>query len=274
MESRHEMILPIQGLPFKMFIFEGKDGNYSRGKHWHSSVEIFAVFEGDLVFKMNEEEYILRSDEFMLVNSNEIHAIDAPCPNRTVVIQIPLKVFEAYYTGEEFIRFTHNPKSHDKKVMSLVSDIYEAYDRQFIGYELKIQSLFYMLLYFMVTKYRESEASLDMLRKNQKLSRLSVITSYIKEHYTEDISLEGLAEIFGYSPTYLSKLFQKYGGGNYRPYLQNVRLEHAYRELSETDWTLGEIAMKNGFSDSRALAKAFRRKYGILPSEYRKMTRK
>ena len=46
----HEIILPNEDLSFKMFLFEGKNGNYVRGKHWHRSIEIFAIFEGSLRF--------------------------------------------------------------------------------------------------------------------------------------------------------------------------------------------------------------------------------
>ena len=40
---QHEVIVPNKGLPFKLFLFEGKDGKYIREKHWHRSIEIFAV---------------------------------------------------------------------------------------------------------------------------------------------------------------------------------------------------------------------------------------
>ena len=48
MEFQHELIIPNEGLPFKVFLFEGENGNYVREKHWHTSVEIFAVMEGRL----------------------------------------------------------------------------------------------------------------------------------------------------------------------------------------------------------------------------------
>ena len=43
MEYQHELIIPDEGLPFKLFLFEGSEGNYVREKHWHTSIEIFAV---------------------------------------------------------------------------------------------------------------------------------------------------------------------------------------------------------------------------------------
>ena len=57
MKYNHELIVPDEGLPFKMFIFEGKDGNYKREMHWHRSVEIFAVCEGELCFYIKEKPY-------------------------------------------------------------------------------------------------------------------------------------------------------------------------------------------------------------------------
>lgn len=90
MQYNHEVIVPNEDLPFKMFLFEGKEGNYFRDRHWHRSIEIFAVFKGSLTFYLNDIEQQLHPGEFVIVNSNEIHAIDAPYPNQTVVIQMAL----------------------------------------------------------------------------------------------------------------------------------------------------------------------------------------
>ncbi len=274
MEFSHELIMPNQGLPFKVFLFEGGEGKYFRNKHWHRSVELFAVYEGSLNFYLNEQIYPLRTGEFMLVNSNEIHSVDSPEPNRTVVLQIPLKTFEDYFTGEQYIRFTHTAKEQDKEVMRLIGDIYASYEEQLCGYEMKVKSLYYMLLYLLVTEYREMDVTPDMVKWHKNLNRLSLITDYIKENYDSDLSLETLAEIFGYSPTYLSRMFQKYAGINYKSYLQSIRLERAFQELANTEHTISEAALNNGFPNSKALAKAFQKKYGILPSEYLKKTRK
>lgn len=270
MEFSHELIMPNEGLPFKIFLFEGGEGNYFRDKHWHRSVELFAVYEGTLKFYLNEEAYPLQKGEFMLVNSNEIHSVDSPEPNRTIVLQIPLKTFEDYYTGEQFIRFTHTPQAQDGEVMGLIGDIYAAYEGRLCGYEMKVKSLYYMLLYHLVTGYRETDVTPDMVKRYKNLNRLSSITNYIKENYASDLSLETLAEIFGYSPTYLSRMFQKYAGINYKSYLQSIRVERAFQELANTEHTVSDVALNNGFPNSKALAKAFQKKYGILPSEYRK----
>ena len=270
MEYTHEIIMPNDDIPFKMFLFEGKDGNYVRQKHWHRSVEIFALFEGELEFYINEIRYPLQPGEFMLVNSNEIHSILSPKKNQTVVLQIPLATFEKYYTDERFIYFSHSSRLQDEEVMRLIREMYLAYQEKKCGYELKVQSQFYMLVYLLVTKYRKTEVNEDLIRHNKNLNKLSAITSYMKENYKKDLSLESLAKTFGYSPTYLSRMFQKYAKTNYKTCLDNIRLEHAAKDLMNTEITIGEIAFNNGFANSKAFAKVFQAKYGMLPSEFRK----
>ncbi len=270
MEYSHEIIMPNDDIPFKMFIFEGKDGNYVREKHWHRSIEIFALFEGELEFCVNEVRYPLKPGEFMLVNSNEIHSILSPVSNQTVVLQIPLATFEKYYTDEKFIYFSHSSRLQDEEVMHLVRNMYHTYSERDCGYELKVQSQFYELLYILVTKYRETKVNEELIRNNRKLDRLSVITAYMKENYKEDISLESLAKTFGYSPAYLSRMFKKYAKTNYKACLDSIRLEHASKEVMNTRTPIGEIAFEHGFPNSKALAKAFKKRYGMLPGEYRR----
>lgn len=214
---QHEMIVTDAGFPFKLFRFEGYNGKYIRDKHWHRSIEIFAVQK-----------------------------------------------------GEQFIWFSHSERAYDAQVACLIFRMYEVYQEKADGYEFEILSMFYELLHILIKKYRKQEVQDELIKSNQQLNRLGVITTYLKEHYTEDISLEKLAGIFGYSPSYLSKMFARYAGINYKDYLQNVRLEHAITELEETDHQIGEIALAHGFANSKAFTNLFRKRYGMLTSEYRK----
>ena len=270
MGFEHELIIPNEGFPFKLFQFEGKDGHYVREKHWHRSIEIFAVFEGTLAFFINEEEYPLGSGEFILLNSNEIHSISSPEANRTIVLQIPMNVLRNVETGEGLILFTHSPKRQDSKIMALIGSMYQELQERGSEYEWKVQSDFFMLVYLLLTKYRKREILPEEIRHYRKLNRLSTITDYIRENYTKELSLEMVADRFGYSPSYLSRMFRKYAQTNYKTYLQNVRIEYGFQELANTDHTIGEIALNNGFPNQKAFTREFKKKYGILPSEYRR----
>ena len=269
MQFSHELIVPEPGFPFKLFIFEGRDGNYRRDRHWHRSVEIFAVCSGELGFYIDDRLWHLSAGEFLIVNSNEVHSVDSPLPNETIVLQIPLELFEDYFTEEQFIWFTHEPGKRDERFMELMRELYRVYEEKTCGYDMKMMSVFYDILYYLVKDYRLPETGQDYVRKNKTLDRLSGITSYMKENYRNSLSLEKVAEEFGYSPTYLSRMFQKYAGITFKDHVQDIRLGHAVKDLESREYSITEAAIRNGFSGSKALARAFRKKYGILPSEYR-----
>ena len=270
MEFQHELIIPNEGLPFKVFLFEGGNGNYVREKHWHTSIEIFAVLEGHLEFFMNKEEYPLKAGEQMIINSNEIHSIRAVEKNKTVVLQIPLKQFENYFTAQRFIRFRSQDEAADVKLASLIKKLYQVYTARDVGYEFRTMSLFYEIMYMLVKNYRLTEVHEKEIRHSRRLDALSKITTYMREHYNEDLKLSDLAGTFGYSDAYLSRMFQKYAKVNYKTYLQDIRMAYAYRDLMNTDRTISQIALDNGFCSSRGFSGEFQKRYGILPSEMRK----
>jgi AraC-like DNA-binding protein/quercetin dioxygenase-like cupin family protein len=269
-EYQHEVVVTDEGLPFKLFAFEGQAGNYVRDKHWHRSIEIFAVWEGKLEFSLHEKKFPLNGGEFVIVNSNEVHSIVAPEPNRTVVLQIPQDTFAEYFTDDQFIWFSHSDRETDHRVFTLLTEMYLIYNNGEEANKLQVLSLYYELLHLLVTKYRKFNVHEDILKNSKQLKKLSNITRYMKDHYAESLTLESMAERFNYSPSYLSRMFQKHAGINFKDYLLGIRLEHAVRELEETNGQIVEIALGNGFPNSKAFSNAFRDKYGVLPSEYRK----
>ena len=273
MKFSHELIVPEAGFPFKLFIFEGSGGNYYREKHWHRSIEIFAVCSGELEFYVDDRQWHLAPGNFMIVNSNEVHSIDSPLPNETIVLQIPLKLFEGYFTGEQFIWFSHEPGRRDERFMELIRELYEVYSRKACGYDMQMKSIFYQIMYLLVKDYRLIEVDEVFVRKNKNLNKLSAITSYMQENYTGDLTLEEVAKVFDYSPNYLSRMFQKYAGITFKSYVQSIRLDYAVKDLDDGRYSITEVALKNGFSGSKALARAFRKKYGMLPSDYRENKR-
>jgi AraC-like DNA-binding protein/quercetin dioxygenase-like cupin family protein len=269
-DYQHEVVVTNEGLPFKLFAFEGQGGNYVRDKHWHRSIEIFAVWEGQLEFSLHDKKMQLNGGDFVIVNSNEVHSIVAPDPNKTVVLQIPQDTFAEYFTDDQFIWFSHGDRETDHRVFTLLQEMYLIFTSGKEANKLQVLSLYYELLYILVTKYRKSNVNEDILKNSKQLKKLTNITRYMKDHYAEALTLESMAVQFNYSSSYLSRMFQRYAGINFKDYLLGIRLEHAVRDLEETENQIVDIALENGFPNSKAFSNAFREKYGVLPSEYRK----
>ncbi len=95
---------------------------------------------------------------------------------------------------------------------------------------------------------------------------------YLSEHYSENITLEELAENAGLSPAYLSSQFKKENGIGISDYLSSVRMDEA-KKLLKGDLPVNLIAEQVGFSDPKYFSRLFRKMIGIKPSEYRKLYR-
>jgi two-component system response regulator YesN len=82
--------------------------------------------------------------------------------------------------------------------------------------------------------------------------------------------LSALAEQIGYNAAYLSTLFKKYFGANFRDYLLDMRLERAKILLLSTQMKNYEVAAAIGIEDANYFSTCFKRKYGTTISEYRR----
>ena len=139
------------------------------------------------------------------------------------------------------------------------------------GGSLSFRSLFLELLYLLVTRFMKKEDDQGSIRQKRHLDKLSNITAYLKNNYDKDITLESVAATFGFSPTYLSRMFKRYASVSYKTYLLDLRTEYGLREMMNTSHSLSEVALNNGFPNGRAFSKAFVKRYGCLPSEYRRV---
>ena len=95
------------------------------------------------------------------------------------------------------------------------------------------------------------------------------LKKYIDEHYREEISLEFLAEQFHFSREYIGRIFRAKHGFAVYEYILQVRMKQAVELLRNPKLTLPVIADFLGYSNANYFSKAFRRFYGISPSDYR-----
>ena len=107
----------------------------------------------------------------------------------------------------------------------------------------------------------------------QDLSHLKDVTAYLNDHYACDVPLEHLAKIACMGTTKLKSSFKQMQGCTITEYIQQRRMSQAEHLLIDTDFTLGQIAKMIGYSTSSRFAELFRKSTGILPIDYRKMTR-
>ena len=99
------------------------------------------------------------------------------------------------------------------------------------------------------------------------------IIAYIDDHLQEDISLNSLAELVGFSTSYISKIFKENIGINYIEYLSKKRIEKSKLLLKDTIFNIKEIGFRVGFNNIQTFLRTFKRHEGITPGQYRENIR-
>ena len=93
---------------------------------------------------------------------------------------------------------------------------------------------------------------------------------YIREHYREDITLNGVAENVFLSPVYISRLIKEETGKNYVALIMELRIQRAVELLENTEMYVYEIAEHVGYSNLKYFYKVFKKVTGKSPNDYRK----
>lgn len=95
------------------------------------------------------------------------------------------------------------------------------------------------------------------------------VMEHLHCHYADELTTGQLAEMAGLSISHFERRFRHAFGTSPRQYLVRVRVEHAARQLRESDQTISAIAQACGFYDHAHFSRSFRRMMSVSPSEYR-----
>jgi len=247
-------------------------------KHWHSHLEIIYILEGNLEVEINNSKYLIEENQLIVISPRDIHFTAHKESNTGILLQIPYEFLEDNIADIDNIRFECNPYIENtqnipfmKEIKHLLKSFSEIYEDKPLGYKLKINSLIFDLLFILVNKFSITLPKSSMQKTVRYLDRLDLIRKYVDKHYTECISLDTISAQAGLNAEYFSRFFKKYMGITFLKYLNSIRLEHFYTDLTNTDYSISELIEKNGFTNYKIFMKLFKDTYDRTPSEIRKL---
>lgn len=107
-------------------------------------------------------------------------------------------------------------------------------------------------------------------KKEKSAVLIDKIIDYLQTNYSNtELSLVLLANKFEISEKYLSKIFKEKTGENFGNYVEDIRLKKATELLYNPELSIKEVISLVGYTNINTFYKAFKRKFGISPGEYK-----
>lgn len=107
---------------------------------------------------------------------------------------------------------------------------------------------------------------------NRKQRTVSQVQQYIQSHIHEKLSLNGVADVFSLSPSYLSSLFAKNCEYSFTEYINYQKIQEAKKMLLEGQMKIYEIAETLGYENAFYFSKVFKKVEGVSPRDYLNQT--
>ena len=123
----------------------------------------------------------------------------------------------------------------------------------------------------LIIRLLQTKAKL-MLVDNETLfdnNRMAFIVKYMRDHLTENINVDKLADKACMSSSNFYRSFKNTLGESPIDYLNGERIKFAKKLIQKTNWKFADIAFKSGFNNTSYFNRQFKRLEKITPNQYR-----
>lgn len=234
--------------------------------HIHPFTEVFYVKDGSGSFLIEEEEYPIEKDDFVIVNAGISHTeISSPAmPLEYVTIGIEGLSF-SFKGNKDHIIFSC--KNEQKDLYFYISAMLNEMEEKNRDCEVVCQNLLEVLIIKLI---RRANFAFDVASPVQINKECVKIKRYIEANYVQNITLDSLAELSHLNKYYMVHAFTLHYGCSPIRYLCQTRIKASKELLANTNYSITEVAQYSGFSSQSYFAQCFSRSCGMTASAYRK----
>ena len=264
---------------FKIFhIRDKKDIKFEY--HHHDFSKIVILIDGDLTYYIEGKAYILKPWDILFVNKNEIHkpVVNPDKYYERIVIWLNPDFMAKYAQGnndllkcfEVAIKNNYNLLRLNMKsievIKNLIQDIQTCNNSNEFGSEILKESLFVQLMVLMNRLFLNSDKNRD-IEDIQYDKTIEGVLNYINSNLENDLSIDTIASEFFISKYYLMRKFKNQIGSSIHNYVVQKRLILA-RSLISEGLSMSSVCSRCGFNDYSSFVRAFKKVYGVSPSNY------
>ncbi len=256
-----------------------------RVKHFHPQYEIFYIVQGERVFFFHNREYIARSGDLILIDSNLIHMTKSregsqEGHNRVIlyIAREKMAEYDQLFPSLQLAHFFRDfygvyPLDQEQQALflNLFRTLRHALDTREHNYrtgiDLSIMNWLYTIMGFVRSRKPDSSRFAPVTPRSQIVYS---ITEYLAENCSQSISLDQLAQRFHLSKSYVCRIFKEVTSYTVCEYINIHRIRKAARYLEETDMSISQIAQELGFESLTYFERIFKTYMTLSPLKYRK----
>lgn len=248
--------------------------------HWHQAMEMLLFVKGKVTCKFANSTLHAKPGELYLINANEIH--ETRCSRDAVYLCVHILPSAMCHYVPDFdqlyFSLVHDSEDKEKceayeRLRFVMEDILGHREETTPAWKLERQARLFEAAAILVSHFSHPLALEETKLQRSDMTRLEPILEYTSLHHGEELTLDGAANAMGLNKEYFCRLFKKNMGISYLQYVYQIRATAVCRELETSDDSIGEIAERHGFKDTKMLNQHFKEIYGCTPSEKRKIFR-
>lgn len=256
-------------------------------KHIHSVIELNYIYKGKMTQIINGKEVTLHEGDVCILDLNTTHEI-LPLSENDIVITIDMR--KKYFTAsfltrlstqglvsrflvdallesqnkQQYLIFYSHPDINIQPVIQQL--LCEYYDSKICSDE--VMDAYMIILFSQLLRMYQKQPHSDS-SDSEDNEMLLLILRYMESNY-QTVTLNSVAELFGFHPNYLSAYIKKHTGKSFKELIITQRMLQAGFFLKNTNTPITEIAREVGYENQGFFYKKFQEYYHMSPVEYRR----
>ena len=243
-------------------------GDWHSIPHTHKYTELFYITGGDGQFRIDDERFLVRKHQLVIVNPNITHTELSFEAHPLEYIVLGIEGLEVFIPATNESRYCLYTFPAENEVLNCMQSILREMQNQQSQHQTVCRAYMDIL---MVQLMRNASFSTEQVPAQPLKNRqCATVRRYIDTHYKEQLTLDLLAAEANVNKYYLAHAYKQTYGVSPINYMIDCRIREGKRLLADTDLSLSQISSILGFSSASYFSQSFRKAEGTSPAEYRK----
>lgn len=260
----------------------------------HDYFELFYLQAGELVCRIQDQEFQMQSGDLAVISSTQYHTIQWPEKKKAagrvraaVLYFLPELIRATDASGEDaeyltpFLmqdaRFPHLIMSKTgipTQIFDLIRRTHKEMPADTVRARLTLKTYLKMILILLVNHYADHQGTVESFnRKQRAIEQLAPLFAFLEANYKEPVSVATAAEVLHLSESHFMRLFKQVTGQSFVNYLNQFRIAKAEHLLATTDLSVAEVSHAVGFCDQSYFGLVFRSLIQMTPLQYKRQCR-